>query len=732
MNVAGGFNSLTRPPGNLGIQRILIVDDEPRIRSAYRELLAGTGRIIEECSTGQGAIQRLAGCDIDVVVLDLKLPDLGGIEIMDWMVRNFISTSIIVFSADHAIDSAIHALRQGAFEFIRKQSDPDELIQSVERALRHRHMAQEYAEMAGRLEQSEQLHRFLVEQSPDLIYTLNETGHFIFLNSRVETLLGYRRDELLSRHYSVIVHEDDIEQARYAFNERRIGERATKNFELRLKEKQTGAGHFETRSVVVILSSQGIYAPEGGVSPQHFMGTSGVARDITERKRSEEMIAFQAFHDLLTGLPNRKLFMDRLELALTQAKRRHQRIGVMFLDIDRFKLVNDTYGHAEGDKLLKAFAQRTRHCLRSGDTLARQGGDEFTVLLPDINNHDDVTLIARKILTELKLPFTVAEQDFIATVSIGIAIYPEDGETPEDLLRNADLAMYQTKAQGKNGYLEFTPAMNLLHAERLSLENDLRLALKHGDQFELHYQPQISLSQRRVIGIEALIRWHHPTQGLISPDSFIPLAEESGMIVAISDWVLQTACAQLAKLHRMGFAGLKLGVNLSPSEFERDDLFERISSPMNEHSLPPDSLEIEITESLLMKDAEAVIAKVRQLRRAGIRVSIDDFGTRYSSLNYLRRFSVNSIKIDQSFVRDLGTAQGSNAIVHVIMGLANAFGLGVLAEGVENATQLKALNALGCDQMQGFHFSRPLPVGQLEKFLASELNLQSIARPIAA
>ncbi len=722
MNVASGIDTLTRVSRPAHSQRILIVDDEPRYRSAYSELLAGAGRIIEECSTGREAILRLDRRDIDVVVLDLKLPDIDGAEIMAWLSRNGISTSVVVFSANESIDSAIHALRQGAFEFIRKHSDPNDLIQSVDRALCRHRLEQEHAVMTATLEQSERLHRFLVEQSPDLIYTLDDNGRFIFVNSRVESLLGYRREELLGQHYSLIVHEDDIEQARYAFNERRIGERATTNFEVRLINKQNGIQHFDNRMVVAILSSQGIYMPEKDISQQHFLGTSGFARDITERKRAEETINFQAFHDLLTGLPNRTLFMDRLALALPQAQRRNQRVGVMFLDIDRFKLINDTYGHPEGDKLLKEFAQRTRNCLRSGDTLARQGGDEFTVLLPDISNTEDVTMIARKILAELRQPFTVADKDFIATVSIGIAIYPEDGNTPEDLIRNADLAMYQTKSQGKNGYLEFTSSMNTTHVERLSLENDLRQALKRGEQFELYYQPQISLSKRCVVGLEALIRWNHPSQGMINPDSFIPLAEETGMIVQLSDWVLGAGCAQLAKLRGMGFTKLRLGINLSPREFERSDLFERITTPLGAHGLPPEMLEIEITESLLMKDAEAVIAKVRQLRRAGIRISIDDFGTRFSSLNYLRRFSVNSIKIDQSFIRDICATHGSSGIVHAIMGLARSFKLGVLAEGVENITQLNALSGLGCDEMQGFHFSRPLPVDQLEKFLAAGMT----------
>jgi len=719
MDIVSGIDPMKEIPDIAGVSQILIVDDEPRFRSAYRELLAGKNRRIEECATGREALQRLGLRDIDVVVLDLRLPDIGGIEIMEWLARNKIGTSVIVFSADQSIDSAIHALRQGAFEFIRKHCDPAELIESVERALRRVHMERQHALMTAKLKQSERLHRFLVEQSPDLIYTLDRNGRFIFVNGRVESLLGYDREELIGQHYSVIVHEDDIEQAHYAFNERRIGERATTNFEVRLKNKQQGVHHFDNRMVIAILSSQGIYGPDKAVTPQQFIGTSGVARDITERKRAEETIAFQAFHDLLTGLPNRTLFQDRLELSITQAKRRNQRLGVMFLDIDRFKLINDTYGHTEGDMLLKEFAQRVRQCLRSGDTLARQGGDEFTVLLPDVNNASDVTIIAQKMLSELKRPFTVAERDFLATASIGIAVYPEDGDNPETLIRNADIAMYQTKAQGKDGYLEFVPSMNTVNVERISLENDLRLALKQGDQFELYYQPQISLSQQRVVGLEALIRWNHPTQGLISPDAFIPLAEETGMIVAISNWVLETGCAQLARLRNQGYLDLKMGLNLSPREFERSDLFERVTTPLHNHQIPPQAIEIEITESLLMKDAESIIAKVRQLRRSGVQISIDDFGTRYSSLNYLRRFSVSSIKIDQSFVRDIGLGSGSSAIVHAILGIARSFDLNVLAEGVETDTQKQALSSLGCQDMQGYLFSRPLPVPQLEAFLAT-------------
>jgi diguanylate cyclase (GGDEF)-like protein/PAS domain S-box-containing protein len=700
---------------------ILIVDDEERIRAAYRQLLAAPGRSIEECSTGVEALSRLDRRDVDILILDLNLPDIHGLEVMEWMLSKHVPTAVVVFSGDESIDSAIRALRHGAFEFIRKHGSPQELIDTVDRLQRRRRIEREHALMTVRLEQSERLHRFLVEQSPDIIYTLDRDGCFIFVNGRVEALLGYARDELLGKHYSLIVHPEDVEHARFAFNERRIGDRASTNVEIRLQTKTQGVRHFENRTIVTILSSQGIYAATEGPATQHFMGTSGVARDISDRKKAEETIAFQAFHDLLTGLPNRILFKDRLGIALTQAKRKGKRLGVMFIDIDRFKLINDSYGHHEGDELLKCFAERARNCLRSGDTLARQGGDEFTVLLPDLSSAEDAAFIAEKLLAELKLPFKIAGMDFFTTVSVGIALYPDDGENAELLIRNADIAMYQIKGRGKNGYLQFTPEMISGHNMRLSLENDLRLALESGgDQFELHYQPQVSHRDARTIGMEALIRWHHPRLGLMAPDSFIPLAEETGMIINLGDWVLEHALSQFADWRGKGFTDLQLAINLSPKEFDRADLPGRLLRRLEAHAIPPEALDVEITENLLMKDAEKNIDMVRQLRNNGLRISIDDFGTRYSSLNYLRRFPINSIKIDQSFVRDLNAGNSSStSIIHAISCIARSFGLRILAEGVETEAQRQLLSGLACDDMQGFLFSRPLSAAEFEAFLSS-------------
>jgi diguanylate cyclase (GGDEF)-like protein/PAS domain S-box-containing protein len=592
------------------------------------------------------------------------------------------------------------------------------MVIAVERALAHRQREREHAIISARLTHSERLHRFLVEQSPDMIFTVDQDGRFTFINGRVQSLLGYAPGELLGQHYSTIIAALDREHVHYAFNERRVGQRATSNLEVRLARKPSASLARSNLPVTAILSSQGIYESSSLTQPGRFLGTSGVARDISERKLAEETIAFQAFHDLLTKLPNRILFADRLEMAIVQASRRKEKLAVMFLDLDRFKLVNDTYGHQVGDQLLREFSARVRQSLRTGDTLARQGGDEFTALLPSLTNSDDVNIIADKILGELRKPFTVADAQFLATASIGIAIYPDDAVNAPDLIRCADMAMYQVKGQGKNGYAAFQPHMHTAHLDRLSLEHDLRKAVEQGDQFELHFQPQVDSLAGRVVGVEALIRWRHPRAGMISPEIFIPIAEEAGLIVGISDWVLREACARLADLRQRGFVDLRLGVNLSPREFERTDLLERIQIPLEEFNIPSEALEIEITESLLMKDVDSIVARVKRLRHTGIHISIDDFGTRYSSLNYLRRFSVNRIKIDQSFVRDLDSSQDSRAIIQAIVGIARNFSLHVMVEGVETERQVALLRQLGCNDMQGYFFSRPLLPGQLVEYLS--------------
>ncbi|MQY51047.1 putative bifunctional diguanylate cyclase/phosphodiesterase [Rhodocyclus gracilis] len=693
------------------VQRILIVDDEARLRDSYRELLAGRAEIVE-CADGREAMARLDSDTFDVVLLDIRLPDISGLAVLQWARQRAISAIVIMVSADPDIDSAIDALRGGAGEFVRKPCDPVLLLRAVERALQRRRLERSHALLAARLEQSERLHRFLVEQAPDIIYTLDEAGRFVFVNGRVESLLGFCREELVGQPYTELVHEEDRERARYAFAERRTGGRASANVEIRLRCKNDEVVHVDNRFIVAMLSATGIYETEMPRDALRFMGTYGIARDITERKRAEEKISFQAFHDLLTQLPNRVLFRDRLALALSQAARRATLLGVMFIDLDRFKTVNDSFGHAEGDQLLKTVAQRLKHCLRAGDTLARLGGDEFTVMLPDLLHADDVVGVAEKIAQEVGAPLMLGGQEFRPTASIGIAVFPRDGETVEALIAHADLAMYQVKNAGKNSFGFYSPHMSEARRERLSLENDLQLAIERRE-FVLHYQPQFSQRSGQMIGMEALLRWLHPRLGLLAPGGFIALAEETGLICRISDWVLQEGCRQLALWHADGHRHLRLALNLSARDFERKDLLERVVAAPARHGIGCDRLEIEITESLLLDDAEDVIATVRQLRQHGVRVAIDDFGMRYSSLNYLRRFPVSSIKIDQSFVRDLGRDQGAASIIHAIVGIAEGFGLHLIAEGVESEEQARRLADLGCEDMQGYYFGRPLPADEI-------------------
>ena len=689
-------------------ERILIVDDEERLRTSMRRLLDRPDRVFIEAGSVAAGVQALETNEIDLALLDIGLPDASGLDLLRWISQHRPDTSVIVVSGDVHIDSAIRALRDGAVEFVRKGEDSNFLLARVADALARRKLQREHRRMAERLAQSERLHRFLVENSPDVIYALDADGRFTFLNTRAEAMLGVKREEMYGRTFSSVVDEADHRLAVQISTSPQGDASGTTTVELRLMCRGREPGATGSQSVVMMVSAIALHDEADGGGAPVFAGSYGVARDITERKRIEEIISFHAFHDQLTGLPNRRLFKDHLELALVQAARRQDRVAVMFIDLDRFKLVNDTYGHLEGDELLRQCAQRIRDCVRAGDTVARQGGDEFTVLLPGLNTATDAMAIADKISAELRRPFQVAGRDFFATASIGIAVSPEDGDASEQLLHNADTAMYEVKAKGKNAARAFSADMRTGFLPRLELERDLRRALPN-DEFVLHFQPQYSLRLGRVVGAEALIRWRHPQHGLMNPGAFMELAEETGLMGAISAWVMEEACRQLSLWHAAGSTDLRVAVNVSPHEFSRPDLVQRVSEIVERHGLPREALEIEITENVLLQDVPGVIDKLRLLRQRGIRIAIDDFGTRYSSLNYLRSFPINTIKIDQSFIRDIEGDDSISPIIVAIVGIARGFNLDLVAEGVENDMQRRVLARLGCDEMQGFLFARPTP-----------------------
>lgn len=440
-------------------------------------------------------------------------------------------------------------------------------------------------------------------------------------------------------------------------------------------------------------------------------------QELAERKRVEDILRYLAYHDTLTDLPNRTLFNDRLSVALNQAKRNNSNFAVMFLDLDYFKMVNDTLGHDVGDRLLKGIASKLSNLLRKGDTISRIGGDEFTILLHGINHAEDAAMVAQKIIDTLREPWVVGVHEFHITTSIGIALYPNDGEDQETLIKNADAAMYQAKQNGRNNFQFYTPAMNARAIYRLELENHLRKALER-KEFVIHYQPQVEISTGLILGIEALIRWQHPEWGLISPAEFIPIAEDTGLILSIGEWVIRTACQQAKRWQDQGFPPLRVSVNLSARQFQQPNLVLKVADILSETGLDPRWLELEITESIAMKDVEFTGKMLFELRKMGITIAIDDFGTGYSSLSYLKRLPIDIIKIDRSFIRDITTDPDDASIVSTIIVLARNLKMQVIAEGVETEEQLAFLRKQNCDQMQGYLFSKPLSAKNLEKILS--------------
>jgi diguanylate cyclase (GGDEF)-like protein/PAS domain S-box-containing protein len=439
---------------------------------------------------------------------------------------------------------------------------------------------------------------------------------------------------------------------------------------------------------------------------------------ITQTRRAEETIKRMAYSDPLTDLPNKQLFMDRLHQVIANAGANERQAAVMFLDLDRFKLINDTLGHDIGDLLLMAIAERLAGCMGPADTVARLGGDEFTILLGDVLDAGKVAMVAESILAALSKPIRVRDQELFVSASIGISMFPDDGEQPVDLLKNADAALYQAKEHG-NGYEFYSADMNAKAPERLALENSLRKALDRGE-ITLHYQPQLDLASSRIVGAEALARWQHPELGMIPPATFIPLAEETGLILPITEWVLRTACLQNMEWQAAGLPAIRISVNLSGRSFKQRDLAAMVSRVFGETGLLPQHLDLELTESSLMEDVEATTVTLDRLNAMGIQLSIDDFGTGYSSLSYLKRFPLSTLKIDRSFIRDLANDQDDAAIVKAIIALAHSLCLRVVAEGVETEEQLAFLRAENCDEIQGYYFSRPLPADAFMQFLAKQ------------
>lgn len=532
----------------------------------------------------------------------------------------------------------------------------------------------------------------------------------IYVNPAFERITGYDAEGVIGKNPRFLQGADrdqsELKKLAIAYRAEREGCFVLRNY------RKDGIPFWNELSIAPVRDRDGV-----------VVSYVGIMNDITEHRRYEEQLVYQATHDTLTGLPNRNLLQDRLGQSLAlEAFRRRNPICVMFLDLDNFKKVNDTLGHTVGDMLLKAVANRLKNCVRGGDTVARLGGDEYIIVLPNVRETHDVVTVAKKMINIFVAPFLLMGNEIYVTSSIGIALFPNDGDTVDALLKNADAAMYHAKDQGKNNYQFYSSEMNTRVFERLSLETSLHRAVKQRE-FLLHYQPRVDLRTGRICGVEALVRWNHPEMGLVSPARFIPLAEETGLIVPMGEWVLRTACAQNRAWQEAGYPPLRMAVNLSARQFRQENLLEMVDEILQETGLDPQWLELELTESLVMQEAEKSAAILHELTNRGIEVAIDDFGTGYSSLSYLKRFPIANLKIDQSFIRDMTRDPDDATLVRTIITMAHGLGMKTIAEGVELAEQIDFLNHHQCEEMQGYYFSRPVTAEELGRFLAEGKTL---------
>lgn len=555
------------------------------------------------------------------------------------------------------------------------------------------------------LRHQERLYRVVVDHSSDLLGLYGADRKILYLSPSSEAGLGYTNSEAVAADPLQIAHPDDAPAVLEAFESALQGKASTATYRARSK-----SGEY----LWLEVANNPIFDDQGNVVQVLCSG-----RDLGSRQRMQEQLTYQAFHDPLTGLPNRALFMDRLNHALARGVRSHQPVAVMFLDLDNFKLVNDSLGHDVGDQLLMAVGQRLRGCLRPSDTVARLGGDEFAVLLENMSGPDDAQQVAERIAQLWQTPIDLRGREVYVAFSIGIAPGLGGQDRPEDLLRNADMAMYRAKQAGKGGYALYDPSMNDQTLVRLELSNDLRRALGRSE-FRLYYQPVVDLETGSLVGMEALLRWQHPERGLVPPAAFIPLAEETGLILPLGRWVLKEACRQARRwqLEFPSTPSLFMCVNLSVRQLHQANLLDEVSSALTETGLAAQDLHLEITESHMMQDAASTLETLHRLKQLGVKVAIDDFGTGYSSLSYLKRFPVDILKVDRSFVGGLGENPENNAIVQTVIALAKALNLTVQGEGVETPGQLEDLRALQCERGQGYYFAKPLPTDELTRLLA--------------
>jgi diguanylate cyclase (GGDEF)-like protein/PAS domain S-box-containing protein len=689
--------------------RVLLVEDCPDHADLIRGKLKRSQRMRSEIThvdrLNKG-LDLLENGQFDVVLLDFSLPDSFGLETFRRTHAVAPRTPIIVLTSLDDNDLAVQAVREGAQDYlIKREADTRLLVRSILYAI-ERQVAED------KLRDSEERYALAVRGANDGLWDWDLVADRVFFSPRWKAMLGFAEGDVgdSPREWLDRIHPDDRPPFRRHLDAHLAGGTDHFEFEHRMRN---AAGEF----LWVLARGVAVRGPDGSAYRM-----AGSQTDITARKRAEHQLQHDALHDGLTGLANRVLFMDRLAYALADLQRRAQpHFAVLFFDLDRFKNINDSLGHTLGDKLLVGIARRLEHFLRPGDTVARLGGDEFAILIHRVDDASGAIHVADRIQEILSMNFLIDGHDVLVTASIGIAHSSTGYTNPEEILRDADIAMYRAKAQGKARYEVFDRDMHQSAVSLLKIETELRHSV-HRNEFVMHYQPIVSLTHGRIVGFEGLVRWQHPERGLVSPDHFIAIAEETGLIVPLGWWVLRECCRQTRRWQHQfpSDPQLWVSVNMSGKLFMKPDMVDEMLGILEETGLEPGSLRLEVTENVVMDHADTAVRNLMELRGLGVQLSIDDFGTGYSSLSYLQRFHYDSLKIDRSFVSKLGTAGDSRAIVETILNLANSLGIGVVAEGIETAEQVDRLRRMQCPHGQGYWFSRPLTVPAAEELMASE------------
>ncbi len=682
----------------------LVVDDDELVRMIVREALEQSGLEVCEAASGVQALELFADSRPDIVVLDVMMPGLDGFATCAKL-RGSLGGSrvpILIMTGLDDAESIAHAYDQGATDFITKPLNPVILSHRVRYMLRGSHTLDALLKSEARLGLAQRIAKIgNWEWRPD-------TNQFT-ASAELCRLMGIRSQDFAGTFDAFIqlVHAEDRHRVDEALK-RILSKRVPCDIDHRLV-LPNGV------DFTVNLQAEAVFDDQ-----MKALSIVGTAQDITDRKQSEREIHRLAYFDSLTGLPNRVLFKDRVTQALSHARRYGTTLATLFLDLDRFKVINDTLGHNIGDLLLKSVADRLAESVRHSDSvcrsvgkeenhsLARLGGDEFTVLLTNLRDVQDAGKVARRIVESLAQSFSIEGREIFVTASVGIAIFPVDGDSVDALLKNADSAMYHAKEQGRNNFQFYSNTLNAVANERLILEGELRHAVER-EEFVVHYQPQIDLRTNGIIGAEALVRWQHPQRGLLPPAVFLAAAMDTGLIRAIDEWVLRTACRQNQSWQQRGKMPVRISVNVSNSLFHGNTLLSVVEEALGQTGLAPACLELELTESIAMRNVDASIVMLTTLKAMGVQLSIDDFGTGYSSLSYLQRLPIDVVKIDQSFIKEILTQGGPVPIVHAIIAMAHSLKLLVLAEGVEQEAQRTLLLEQGCDQAQGYFFGRPMP-----------------------